>query len=88
MQDRLTRDQLKQWLQDPTTQVILRRLKVYRDQESEALVAGGSLCKDSGETAIRTARSVGQIQGLDLIFEIRPDDANEEVENKREWRHG
>jgi len=70
----LTKDDLVGWFMNPVTKKIRYKIEQEIARITVEMGHGFTLYLDNGDkTAMRTAREVGKIEGLEFIFDIEPD---------------
>ena len=71
MIDEISKEFMLEWLQHPVTKKVIKELSQAREDFRQVLTEGGMLDMTSTEkTALQTARTVGRIEGLNLLLEI------------------
>lgn len=71
----ITKNEFISWLNNKTTQEVLKFLKEYKEDATETLQKGGTIdYSDVNNTAQRTNDLVGYIRGLDEILCIEWED--------------
>ncbi len=78
MNDRITKEDFGQWLNNTCTKAVLDKLHEYRDNYVSALANGETVFHQTGKTQAETARAIGVIYGLDLILEMKYEDEDEQ----------
>lgn len=75
--ERIPREQLRQWLQNPVTKEVLEALHQVRSHLQNSLLNGQTLILNSPEqTALQTTLLLGKLSGLNLILEMELSDAS------------
>jgi len=74
----INNEQLAEWKSQPTTQEIFKEIEGMISDLKEVLANGQTLMDSPGQTAIMTARTVGEISGLRQILGISYEDEEKE----------
>lgn len=70
----LTKDDLVGWFMHPVTKKIRHKIDQEKSLIEFEMAHGFTLYLDNvDKTAMKTAREVGKIEGLDFLFNIEPD---------------
>ena len=70
----LTKDDLVDWFLHPVTKKVRFKIEKEIEESRNKLADGWALdLDDIGRTAILTAREVGRIEGLKVLFDIEAD---------------
>lgn len=66
----ITREQFADWKDSPTTMAVMEQIEARKKELSMVICDGHSISDTADETAIRTARLVGNIEGLNQLLNI------------------
>ncbi len=74
--EKISKQDVEEWLSSPVTKWAASRLQKERDTLSRVLDSGNTLANDPGYTAQLTARLIGEIAGLDhaISYDYLKDD--------------
>ncbi len=75
---KLSKDELNVWLSNPITVKVLDNVNEKRGDLVAALARGVTVFSDMNATAIRTANVVGQIAGIDEIFNFDVEESTDD----------
>lgn len=73
-EDLLSEESYGLWKIHPVTIALVKELRETRAQLKEALSSGITLTGSAGDTAEKTARIVGTIEGINLLLDIKYED--------------
>lgn len=62
------------WKRHPITRVLFKELRETRSNLRDLISSGETLTGEAGATAERTARMIGQIEGINLLLEVKFED--------------
>ena len=77
----INNESLAGWKADPVTLQIFKEIEAMITELSNALSDGQTISESSGQTALQTARVVGEIKGLSQILNISYEEDEKEEEN-------
>ena len=70
----LTKDDLVGWFMHPVTKKVRHKIEQEIARIQYEMGRGFTVYSESSDkTAMKTAREVGKIEGLDFVFDIEPD---------------
>lgn len=70
----ITKEDFFLWKTLPITKAVLKELRETRAALKNALSSGETLTGEAGATAEKTARMVGNIEGIEMLLELKFED--------------
>ena len=70
----LSKEDFALWKRHPITRAIFKDLRESKADLERALSSGGTLTGEAGATAEKTARMIGNIEGIRLLLNIKYED--------------
>lgn len=70
----IKREDFALWKMHPITKEVLKELRETRAALKDALSSGQTLTGEAGATAEKTARMIGNIEGIEMLLELQFED--------------